>query len=144
VSTAAPLVELDEETLWRRMSRWGGIPPEIGKQPAAMRLFSRLMRADLEIAASHLQDEPESVGCPVVALAGQEDPVFPTHLLAAWEEASVGGFSLQLLLGGHFYEHGLADLIPIVADDLALRLSARNVTASPLCSRLRSKSPAAS
>ncbi len=45
----------------------------------------------------------DRVGCPIVALTGDRDPVTPVADALAWAEHTTGGFESQVFPGGHFY-----------------------------------------
>jgi surfactin synthase thioesterase subunit len=121
LSVAEPLATLEEHELWRHMADLGGVPAQV-RTPAGARLFAPVMRADVLAAAGYRPPGPEPAGCPVVVLAGTDDPVFPAELSPAWREVSDGGFRLFRVPGGHFYRTGLDDLIPLVFEDLTARL----------------------
>ena len=121
VSVAEPLAALDERELWAHMVGLGGVPPALRTTTAA-RLLAPVMRADVLAAAGYRVNGPRSVGCPVLVVAGEDDPVFPVELADAWQAVSVGDFRSRLMPGGHFYRNGLDDLISLVLGDLTARL----------------------
>lgn len=120
---AAELVACDDEELWARMSAVGGVPAAYRNSPAAARLFTPIMRADIQAVAAL---GAASVGCPVVVLCGAEDPAVPRRLLVHWREIAVGDFTVRLLPGAHFYQGGIGDLAGIVRTDLSQRLARGN------------------
>ncbi|MFI6461697.1 thioesterase II family protein [Streptomyces sp. NPDC050538] len=125
VSGAAPpwlspvalrLARATDAELWEQLSGLGGMPPDLAVHPVARRLLVRTMRADIEAAASWARTDPVSVGCPVTAIGGTDDPAVPLSLLPGWSRISVGGFTWTHLPGGHFFRGSLADLVPVVSD----------------------------
>jgi surfactin synthase thioesterase subunit len=90
--------------------------PLFASSAVARRLVTRIMRADVEAAASWAPGAAQCVGCPVVVAAGVEDPVVSAAALCGWRGAAVGGFRCVALPGGHFFRGGLGDLVPVVRD----------------------------
>ena len=123
VPAAAALAGLDDGAFWRRMTALGGLPPTLTPRPSARRLLVRIMRGDVQAAASWRPAGPVQAGCPIVAFCGWGEPGFSHDQLAGWQQASAGGFQLRLLPGGHFYTAGLADLIPPVREDITPRVA---------------------
>jgi surfactin synthase thioesterase subunit len=118
---ATILADLGDDDLWHELTTLGGIPRSVVSEPAARRLLLRLLRADIVAAASWQPAGPVRAGCPVVAVCGRDEHGFSRAQLAGWERASRSGFESRLLPGGHFYQRGLDDLMPLVRADLARR-----------------------
>ncbi|MGX1670434.1 thioesterase II family protein [Streptomyces sp. NPDC055400] len=119
---ALALSAADDGTLWRTLSELGGVPTELAASSVARRLLTRVMRADIETAASYTRRPPPrrgAVGCPVVAVVGREDPAVRVEQVDAWRNVADGGFTLVRPEGGHFYREGLADLAPVAAAALS-------------------------
>lgn len=126
LSTAREPAALDDERLWAYMVGLGGVPEPMRSSPLARRLLIRAMRADVTAADSWRPSGPVPTGCPIVAVAGEEDPVFPPVLVHQWRTASAAGFSARILPGAHFYRSGLTDLLPTVREDLVSRIDAHH------------------
>ncbi|MFI7534549.1 thioesterase II family protein [Streptosporangium sp. NPDC049376] len=120
-STAEPLVHLDDDGLWRHMLGLGGLPAEVAGNDTARRLLTPLIRADVRAAASWRPAAAVAVGCPVVAFVGARETEFQPSLALEWRSVATGGFAAHVLPGGHFYRHGLTDLLPVVSADLIRR-----------------------
>lgn len=115
---AAELAACGDELLWERLASLGGVPAQVRRVPQAARLLTRVMRADVRAAACLVEGEPPAVGCPVLAMCGADDPAVESSLLGGWADVTDAGFAQLVMPGAHFYEGGVADLVPVVRGDL--------------------------
>jgi surfactin synthase thioesterase subunit len=112
-SPAAVLLERGED-LWEQIDALGGLPAAICGNPVARRLFSPILEADVKASASYRPACPEPVACPVTAVRGVDDDLINAGLLEGWSALTARKFETVTLLGGHFFQHGIDDLIPVV------------------------------
>ena len=110
----------DEELIdWMR--RLGATPPEVLAAPRLLRLFVRLMRADLAVLDSWWRNhETTALPHPLRAVAGRHDAVVPPAEMIAWQAETAAEFSLTVVEGDHFfYSQALRTVLKLIAADLA-------------------------
>lgn len=83
--------------------RYGGMPPAVLQSAELMAMLLPILRADLAVLETYLHGIEPPLECPVGAFTGTEDPHVRREEVAAWREHTSGGFTLQLLPGGHLY-----------------------------------------
>ena len=78
------------------------------------------LRSDYKAAELYHYRPGPDVGCPIVALIGDQDPKVSEAEARQWAERTSGGFELETYPGGHFYlnDHAPA-VIRLIADRLA-------------------------
>jgi surfactin synthase thioesterase subunit len=99
-----PALPLSDDALLAMLRRLGGTPPALLAQPAFMRPFLRVMRADVDLARAFSRHAAPVLAGPLFALAGEADPGARPHLMAGWSAFTRGTFAAGAVLdGGHFY-----------------------------------------
>ncbi|MFB4309387.1 thioesterase II family protein [Actinomadura sp. GTD37] len=79
----------------------GLTPPEVLADPALLDLVLPSVRADLLLADRYSPVDGAPVECPLLALAGAADPLWPVDGVRGWARYTRGGFTLHVLPGGH-------------------------------------------
>jgi len=99
-----PMVDqLDDHQLTALLSDLGGIPPELEEWPALRDRAVAAARIDLRLCMTDEETEPMALSCPIHAFGGSDDPLVNESDLHEWSSRTSGGFSVQILRGGHFY-----------------------------------------
>jgi surfactin synthase thioesterase subunit len=99
-----PIVDhLDDRQLTALLSDLGGIPPELAEWPALRDRAVASVRIDLRLCMTDEEAEPVALSCPIHAFGGRDDPLVSESDLHEWRSRTSGGFSVQVLRGGHFY-----------------------------------------
>ncbi|MFD4012205.1 thioesterase II family protein [Streptomyces albidoflavus] len=95
---------LDDAALVEQISWLGGTTEELLGNPEMRSLLLPVIRSDYQASETY-RPRPDSVplGCPLIALGGDEDPVAPLEDVQGWSRHTTGPFRLELLPGGHFY-----------------------------------------
>ena len=103
--THAPtaLHTLPDDELVDRLSHLGGTPPDFLSNPALMSALMPCVRADLALTESYLASPETVLTCPLTAMGGDSDPLFPSDYLQSWSTATTGLFAVRPFPGGHFY-----------------------------------------
>jgi surfactin synthase thioesterase subunit len=83
--------------------RYGSMPTAVLQSAELMALLLPILRADLALLETYQHGVEPPLACPIGALTGTEDPHVRREEVAAWREHTAGGFTLQLLPGGHLY-----------------------------------------
>ncbi|NUQ64539.1 MAG: thioesterase [Pirellulales bacterium] len=95
----------DDEFLRQLRARYGGVPDAIAANAELMALMLPALRADFKAVETYeYRDEPP-LGCPIVALAGDEDREVSVADVSAWRQQTTARFSLHIFPGGHFFLH---------------------------------------
>jgi len=115
----APLHTLPDDELGGQIGLRGGTPPELLANPELMELVLPTLRADLAAWETYEFVEGPRLTCPIVALAGADDPHVAVGAVDAWREHTTAEFRMHVLSGSHFY---LADRREQVPEIVALEL----------------------
>ncbi|MER7770505.1 alpha/beta fold hydrolase [Kitasatospora sp. NPDC096140] len=103
---------LSEEELFEEVVALGGVPPQVQEHPALGRRVARILAADVAWLAgrgSGGRDAPLPI--PIVALAGEGDPlVRPAHM-AGWADCTSEEFQLHMIAGGHLFHAEKAEAV---------------------------------
>ncbi len=119
VEPLSKLADADDATLIGRIVSMGGVPPDVFEEPELRELALAVLRTDFTWISRYRYVEEEPLPVPIIAYAGETDPVAPVTALAAWARHTTGGFELRPLPGGHFFLHEQLDLLaPAIARDL--------------------------
>lgn len=110
---------MSDDELVEEIVRLGGTPPDVLQHKELMGLVLPVFRADLQLVASRGPAPSASLPCPVTALAGEDDPVAPPHMVEQWREHTQD-FRLHVFPGGHFFVQSARDaVLRMLAEDLA-------------------------
>lgn len=107
-----PVHNLPDQDLLRVLRSYGGTTETVLSNIEVMKHFMPMIRADLEVNRSYLYRPEAALACPVVAIAGDRDPIAPANLVEAWGAETSGRFELVIMPGGHFFFQ--KDPIPLV------------------------------
>ncbi|MFI1285896.1 thioesterase II family protein [Streptomyces sp. NPDC020858] len=93
----------DDTGLIAELKRLGGTNTQSLDDPDVLRMILPAVRSDYKAVESYRHLPGPPLGCPVVALTGDDDPRVTLDEAKAWSEHTVGGFELKVYEGGHFY-----------------------------------------
>lgn len=103
----APAIEaihdLPEAAFRSALRRYGGTPAAVLTDDAVMQVFSPLLRADLAVTETWAYRSGPPLACPIVALAGDDDPVASIAMVERFAAETHAGFRLHTFSGGHFF-----------------------------------------
>lgn len=114
--TAGPfagLSKVSDEELLAGVAEGGGVPEAVLEIPELLSLFLPVLRADLTWVDDYVCTDAPPLPVPVVAFAGDADPVAPPSRMDGWHGHTTAGFTLHTLPGGHFF---LVDQLPRLAE----------------------------
>ena len=94
--------ELPDREFWDWLRRFGGMPDALFQEPELMAYFLPLLRADVAVNRSPIEDEAP-LSCPITAMGGLADPRVTIEALDAWRVQTTAAFDRELFAGGHFY-----------------------------------------
>lgn len=94
---------LSREDMLVALKLLGGTPPELLKDPDYINFMLPLLRTDLRLNATAVENPGGAIDIPMVVFGGVDDPhVLRTHL-DGWESWTNAEFQLHMLPGGHFF-----------------------------------------
>lgn len=89
--------------LSRELVALNGTAPELLEHPEMLPLLAPMLRADFAMTELHRHDAAAPLECPLLALAGRDDPEVDPEEMAAWRRHGAGGFRQETLPGDHFF-----------------------------------------
>jgi medium-chain acyl-[acyl-carrier-protein] hydrolase len=98
-----PIHQLPEAEFFEQVCRFNSIPSVVLQNPQLMKLFVRILRADLAIAETYSYIEDAPLDCSISAFSGLQDEVVLTVSLNAWYEQTDSKFQLHTFPGNHFF-----------------------------------------
>jgi surfactin synthase thioesterase subunit len=110
--------EVPDAILLSEMRALGALPPGMHDDAAAVGSALRTLRADGGVYSSYL-DDGAVVSCPVLAFAGQSDPLVQPTAMSAWGQRTGSSLGIRTYPGGHFY---VQDHVVTLASDVTRAL----------------------
>jgi medium-chain acyl-[acyl-carrier-protein] hydrolase len=98
-----PIAHLPDAAFIREVVALGGTPPEVAASRELIELLLPMLRSDFALAEGYRMGSGPQLACPILAVAGIDDPCVDAAGLQAWAEATAGPFESRLYSGGHFY-----------------------------------------
>lgn len=95
--------ELNDQELCEELSRYNGTPEELLLNPAAMKLFLPVLRADFSAVENYQPVSDEPLDCAVSAVGGLLDTSTDVQDISEWKQYTRNDFSFHMLPGGHFF-----------------------------------------
>ena len=99
----APIHALPEPQFREALRRSGGTPPEVLEDEELMQIYSPLLRADFAVGETWPDASGPALGCPITALAGEDDPIAPLDAVVGFGRETRGRFALHRFPGAHFF-----------------------------------------
>ncbi|MER7680978.1 alpha/beta fold hydrolase [Streptomyces sp. NPDC096934] len=82
-----------------------------------LRMVLPAIRNDYTAVETYLAAPEDTVRCPVTVLVGDDDPKTSLDEARAWESHTLGGSTLQVFPGGHFYlTERAADVLAVLTE----------------------------
>ncbi|MFI6225927.1 thioesterase II family protein [Micromonospora echinospora] len=94
--------QLTVEQLADLLRTLGGTPSEILADARVLTLFAPLFRADLSVKETYRWTPEAPLEAPLTAFGADRDPRAGWEQVEAWRSRTAGGFTHQVLAGGHF------------------------------------------
>lgn len=93
----------DDETILRRLRRYGGTPREIYDHPDLLEALLPSLRRDFAVSETYRFLDPTRLAASLTAFAGRSDESADAAAMEPWREVVDGKFRLHLFDGGHFF-----------------------------------------
>lgn len=95
----------DDDELVQHLRALGGTSAELLDDPEMRALVLSTVRADYTACADYRSRSGPPLKCPVLALAGDRDPLATVTDVRAWKSHTTGDFRMESFSGGHFFPH---------------------------------------
>ncbi|WP_235558485.1 alpha/beta fold hydrolase [Sphaerimonospora mesophila] len=93
----------DDDTLWAETGRLGGTHEDVLGSALLRQLSLPTLRADYEVAETHLPGPAAPLPVPVLAFYGDRDPEVTEDEARGWSAWTSSEFTLTAFPGDHFY-----------------------------------------
>jgi pyochelin biosynthetic protein PchC len=100
---APSLAAADDAALIAELRVLASDDEHVPADPALLRLVLPTLRADYRLLANYTYEPGPTLGCPILALAGDHDPRVAVASVAPWESETRAGFAMHVLPGKHFF-----------------------------------------
>ena len=94
---------LPEEQFLREIRSYGGLPPEISRDPEYLNLFVPILKNDLRLYEEHVFTPGAPLPVPVTVLGGLEDPKVSPRDLLGWAAHTQYPLASRFFTGKHFF-----------------------------------------
>lgn len=94
---------LSDALFIQELHRFGGTPNAVLENQELRELFLPVLRADFALFETYVHVSEPPLSCPIAAFAGSADATTSIEQVQAWQEHTTGRFSLNTILGGHFF-----------------------------------------
>ncbi|MGH2352606.1 MAG: thioesterase II family protein [Chloroflexota bacterium] len=103
-SVAPPISHLPDAAFCAEVQRrYHGIPDEILREPELLDLLLPVLRSDIRLIERYRCAPDAPLGAPITALGGDQDPWSQPERLDPWRAHTVGGLTIRMYPGGHFF-----------------------------------------
>ena len=95
---------LPRQEFIQAVSKYAGLPKELLDQDNILDFFLPILRNDFHLNDFLMDDEPVFTCCPLVTIAGDNDPDIPSvDMMTAWAKYSQVWLGHYSIAGDHFY-----------------------------------------
>jgi surfactin synthase thioesterase subunit len=100
---SAGAADLPRDLLVQWLLDAGGMSPMMLKYPDWVEAAAALLRDDFQVCNSHVPELREPLRLPILAYAGQSDPLLAAEAMAGWARHCDAAFELRTVSGGHLF-----------------------------------------
>lgn len=98
-----PLSHLaDDDFLFVLQNVYKGIPTQISSEASLLKIFLPILKADFAILENYNYVEKLPLPLPIIAIAGDRDPVVNEEQLGGWSQHTSSTFKRVMIPGDHF------------------------------------------
>lgn len=114
-----PIGALAEPDMLARLTRLGGMPPEVLQSRELLQLLIPVFRADFNITDAWVSPDEPPLTVPMLVLGGLSDPRAPRPTIEAWARHAAGPLTIALYPGDHFFHRATpGPVLQRLADEL--------------------------
>jgi surfactin synthase thioesterase subunit len=110
----------DDDGLLAEVRSLSGTETSLLDDPEMRRAMLPALRGDYRAVETYRCAPGQRVGCPIVALTGDDDPKTTLDEARRWADHTTAGFTLRTFAGGHFF---LSAHLTGVLDEITTRLA---------------------
>lgn len=92
---------LDSEEFMDALKELGGIPDEVYENKELFDFFEPILRADFEIVERQIEEESETINCPIYCVMGSEEKFVSE--ITNWNKYTSNTFQYEIFEGDHFF-----------------------------------------
>jgi surfactin synthase thioesterase subunit len=93
----------DDDTILRRLRRYGGTPREVYEQPELVAAVLPSLRRDFAVSETYRFVDPTPLRGSLTAFGGEDDDSAGPGAMDAWRDVVEGKFRSHTFDGGHFF-----------------------------------------
>ena len=97
----------DDEFIRVLVERYSAIPKQILKDKELIKMFVKIMRADISLEEQYIKkctvETCNPISSDIAAFGGLDDTAVTDHALSTWSPLTTGSFSKKMFPGTHFY-----------------------------------------
>ncbi|MGW1052339.1 thioesterase II family protein [Streptomyces sp. NPDC002521] len=113
--------DLDDDRQLIADLRQAGTAPQLLDDPEVLATILPVLRGDYRASLAYRYREGQRVHCPIVALAGTDDPHVNLDEAASWARHTTADFGMEVFTGDHFFVNGQrAAVLDLVGSRLGL------------------------
>ncbi|MFE6156207.1 thioesterase II family protein [Streptomyces sp. NPDC057889] len=112
----APIHALPSPQFWSQVVAMGGTPPDVLASQELMDAVEPRLRTDFAACETYRFVPGPPLNCDIHAFAGGSDHQATAEMMTSWQLHTLGGFSLDIRAGGHFFLH--TDPLAVVSQAL--------------------------
>ncbi|GAA3475670.1 thioesterase II family protein [Streptomyces yanii] len=109
----------DDDGLLAELRKLNGTATQVLGEDELLRILLPAIRADYKAVENYRHRPDAALNCPVVAMAGDGDPLAPTDDVRAWQNHTTGTFTARIFPGDHFYLSDQAAAVAKALTDMA-------------------------
>jgi surfactin synthase thioesterase subunit len=94
---------LNDDELLTEVQLMNGTDERVLTDQELVRMVLPVIRNDYKAAETYTYRPGPVLGCPIVAMVGDDDQLVPVDSAQDWVDYTTGHFELQVFPGGHFY-----------------------------------------
>jgi len=100
---AQPFYAMDTDDMLEGIANYIGLPNGIGSNKRVLKIFSKIIRADLNIEANYEHTWEDRLACGLTVFSGMHDPDAKPEMMELWQELCQGEFAHYCFDGGHLF-----------------------------------------
>ncbi|MCQ9184101.1 alpha/beta fold hydrolase [Streptomyces sp. IBSBF 2953] len=102
---------LSEQQLLDEVVALGGVPRQVLEHPRLSRRITKVLASDVAWLANRPAGPRTALPVPIVALAGERDPLVRAESMTDWADCTSEHFRLHVIDGGHLFHTERADAV---------------------------------
>jgi medium-chain acyl-[acyl-carrier-protein] hydrolase len=111
----------DPEFIEQLIRRYDAIPSTVLLDRDLMKMFTPVLKADMEVLHTYTYAPEAPLPCPISALGGVLDSTVAASQLEAWQQQTDASFRLRMFPGKHFFlKEARPQVLSAIREDLSI------------------------